>query len=255
MYEMNEKHKELFIRKSSRTAASYLRRIKELSDDIESVSPFLEALKKIYVDFEPVHSGDDILVGTLCALIPNELIYAAGARPVRLCSGSYTAYSIGDDAVPRDACPLTKAIMGFVETQSLPIYKDCSLLAVPVTCDCKKKLAGLLGEYIPTIILQVPSDKVSDDAVSRYSEELYRLVRELERVTGNTVTRQSLLGGIQTVGRAQYEMSRFAEYRKHTPALIHGTHTMAVMNAYSYLSADTWADLMSALNDELEERK
>lgn len=33
-------------------------------------------------------------------MVPDELIYAAGAMPVRLCTGSYTAYSIGDDYVP-----------------------------------------------------------------------------------------------------------------------------------------------------------
>ncbi|MCD7778193.1 MAG: 2-hydroxyacyl-CoA dehydratase family protein [Clostridiales bacterium] len=255
MYDMNEKHKDLFVRKSSRTAVSYLRRIRELSDDIKALSPFLDVLKKVYVDFEPVHNDNDILIGTLCAMIPGELIYAAGAKPVRLCSGSYTAYSIGDEAVPRDACPLTKAVMGFVETETLPIYKNCVLMAVPVTCDCKKKLAGLLSEYMPTAVLQIPSDKVSDDGLNRYLEELYRFLHELERVTGNTVTRQSLSEGINKIGKAQYEMSRFTEYRKHTPALLYGTHTMAVMNAYSYLATDEWADLMAELNKELEERK
>ena len=52
-------------------------------------------------------------IGTLCVMVPAELVYAAGAMPVRLCSGSYTAYSIGDDYISRDACPLVKAVMGF----------------------------------------------------------------------------------------------------------------------------------------------
>ena len=30
-------------------------------------------------------------IGTLCVMVPSELVYAAGAMPVRLCSGSYTA--------------------------------------------------------------------------------------------------------------------------------------------------------------------
>lgn len=255
MSEMNERQKELFVRKSSRIASSYLRRMKELSDDITSISPFFDVLKKVYVNFEPIHSDNDILIGTLCAMIPSELIYAAGAKPIRLCSGSYTAYSIGDETVPRDACPLTKAVMGFVQTQASPIYKNCSLMAVPVTCDCKKKLAGLLSEYMPTAILPIPSDKLSDDSIRQYLQELYRFISELERITGNTVTMQSLSDGIKKVGRAQYEMSRFMEYRKHTPALLYGTHTMAIMNAYSYLSADKWADFMAKLNAELEQRR
>ena len=47
---LSEKHKELYIKKSTRIVASYLRRILELSDTPQEVKPFLQVLKEIFVD-------------------------------------------------------------------------------------------------------------------------------------------------------------------------------------------------------------
>ena len=79
-------------------------------------------------------------------MAPQELIYAAGAMPVKLCSGNYTAFFVGDDIAPRDACPLVKAVAGFKQTGLMPVYEDCSMMVIPVTCDCKKKIAAMLSD-------------------------------------------------------------------------------------------------------------
>lgn len=193
-------------------------------------------------------------IGTLCVMVPAELIYAAGAMPVRLCSGSYAAYAIGDDYIPRDVCPLVKAVMGFGKIKALPVFDQCSLLVAPVTCDCKKKLSGVIGTVKNTVPLHIPPLKREDADTEVFLRELYRLVPILEKETGRQVTPQSLAEGIRTVGEAQYEMSEFLKYRKHAPALLHGTQVMAIMNAYAYMPANVWAGQMHKLNLELKAR-
>jgi len=42
---INERQHELFVRKSTRVAASYLRRVKELSDMPDAAKPFLRCWK------------------------------------------------------------------------------------------------------------------------------------------------------------------------------------------------------------------
>ena len=128
-------------------------------------------------------------------MVPSELISAAGAMPVRLCTGSYTAYTIGDDLVPRDACPLVKSVMGW-EIGASPLYENASLMVIPVTCDCKKKLAGMLEGWKPTVTLHIPSSKERDADREEYLRELYRLIPMLEEVTGRQVTFQSLAEAI-----------------------------------------------------------
>lgn len=249
---LNPKQKELFIKKSKRIASSYLKRLEDFSDTPEEMKPFFNVLKNIYVDLQDVPRPDGMkTVGTYCVLVPSELVYAAGAMPVRLCSGSYTAYSIGDDYVPRDACPLVKAVMGVGHTHTSPVYDHCSLMVIPVTCDCKKKLAGMLEQLKPTVILSVPPVKSEDADTAVYLQELYRLIPHLEEVTGRKITVDTLAQSINTLGYAQHEMSCFMRYRRHNPALLHGTQVMAVMNSFAYLPVQKWADQMNRLNQEL----
>lgn len=252
---INERQRELFIRKSTRVAASYLKRAKELSELPDAAKPFFDVLENTYVKLADIQKPEDMKsVGTLCVMVPAELVYAAGAMPVRLCSGSYTAYSIGDDHIPRDACPLVKAVMGFGKIKALPAFDNCSLLVAPVTCDCKKKLAGVIGSVKNTVPLHVPPLKKDDADTEVFLKELYRLVPLLEKETRKQVTTKSLAEGINMVGNAQYEMSEFLKYRRHDLSLMSGTQVMSVMNAYSYMPANMWAEQMHRLNEELKLR-
>ncbi len=256
----SNRQRELFIKKSTRVAASYLNRAMALSEMPDAAKPFFGTLENIFVKLRGISSCVENsaitrkTIGTLCVMVPAELIYAAGAMPVRLCSGSYTAYAIGDDYIPRDACPLVKAVMGFGKIKALPVFDQCSLLVAPVTCDCKKKLAGVIGSVKNTVPLHIPPLKKEDADTEVFLRELYRLVPILEKETGRQITPQSLAEGIRTVGEAQYEMSEFLKYRKHAPALLHGTQVMAIMNAYAYMPANVWAGQMHKLNLELKAR-
>ena len=188
-------------------------------------------------------------------MVPQELIYAAGAENVKLCSGSFTAFSIGEDTTPRDACPLVKAVVGMHEIGQLSPYKDCKLMIVPVTCDCKKKLASVLSDFTKVYPMQVPSIRQSDELMELYVNTMYSLIPVLEEATGNKITSKSLMAAVELVGRAQAEMSRFVKLKRCQPALMRGTHAMAVMNALSYMPIEEWTNALSCLNEELEERK
>lgn len=252
---LNERQRELFIRKSARVAASYLKRAKALSEMPDAAKPFFNVLENIYIKLTDIEKPEDMKsIGTLCVMVPAELVYAAGAMPVRLCSGSYTAYSIGDDYIPRDACPLVKAVMGFGKVRALPAFDNCSLLVAPVTCDCKKKLAGVIDTVKNTVPLHVPPLKKEDADTEVFLKELYRLIPILEEETGVHVTARSLAEGINMVGNAQYEMSEFLKYRRHDPALMSGTQVLSVMNAYSYMPVNMWAEQMHRLNGEMKQR-
>ena len=250
--EKQRRQEQRFIDKETQTAAKYLRRITDLPGAPESITPFLSTLERIYVNMQGVYTNRPT-VGTYCVMTPQELIYAAGAMPVKLCSGNYTAFSIGDDVTPRDACPLVKAVAGFLQTGLMPVYRDCKMMVLPVTCDCKKKIAGMLKNSVNLMTLHIPASREDDD-IDEYVRQLYELMARLEDVTGNAVTYDTLAEGFRIVGRAQYELSEFIRLKKNTPYLIRGTHSMAIMNAASYMPADMWAYAMSRVNAELKQK-
>lgn len=252
---LSARGKELFYKKSSRIAASYLRRLETASGTPEEMMPFFEVLRRVYVEMRsPYEKMGRVMVGTFCAMVPDELIYAAGAYPVRLCSGSFTAYSISDGLAARDACPLVKAVAGFACSETMPLYDDCSLMVIPITCDCKKKIAGLLGAGKKTVVMQIPQEKHADGDGEVFRREIYRFIPRLEEVTGREITAKTLAEAINRIGYAQYEMSRFLKHRRNIPPLLSGAQAMAAMNAYAYMPVDVWADAMRGLNGELEKR-
>ena len=249
-----ERQEARFVRKASGTSAKYLRRMEALGNAPAALAPFLDVLRRVYVDMEnPLADYGEPLVGTYCVMAPQELIYAAGAIPVKLCSGSYTAFSVGDDTFPRDACPLVKAVAGFEQMELMPVYRDCSLMVVPVTCDCKKKIVEMLSRTHDVWPIQVPAGREDGD-IDGYVSELYALTAQLEQTTGQPVTWEALAGGMNLVGKAKYELSRFLQIKKSMPYLMWGTQILSVMNAASYMRADHWASCMHSLNRELEGR-
>ena len=89
---------------------------------------------------------------------------------------------IKDDGIPlslilekpegMDTCPLVKAAEGFMSVDTMPLYRDCRMMVVPVTCDCKKKIAGMLSAKREVVTLHVPVKKEDSD-IELYMEELY----------------------------------------------------------------------------------
>ena len=241
-----------FISKETQTSAKYLRRIAELSGAPEGMEPFLRTLSRIYVDMQGVNTRQKT-VGTYCVMAPQELIYAAGAVPVKLCSGNYTAFFVGDDIAPRDACPLVKAVAGFKQTGLMPVYEDCSLMIVPVTCDCKKKIAGMLSEECEVMTMHIPTSK-GDEEIDEFVSQLYDMAARLEDITGTQITYDSLAEAFRITGRAQYELSEFIRLKKENPYLIRGTHAMTIMNAAAYMPAEDWATALCNVNSSLKSR-
>ena len=252
--ERKERQDKRFINKETQTSAKYLRRIEELTGAPEGMKPFLETLRRIYVDMKGIDiTKNQKTIGTYCVMVPQELIYAAGAVPVKLCSGNYTAFFIGDDIAPRDACPLVKAVAGFKYTGLMPIYENCSMMVVPVTCDCKKKIAGMLSDYCNVVTMHIPTTK-GDDDIDEFVRQLYDICEKIESVTGNRINYDTLSGAFYRVGRAQYELSEFIRLKKQSQYLIRGTHAMTIMNAAAYMPAEAWADALRSVNMSLSLR-
>lgn len=249
-----ERQNKRFTDKQTQTAAKYLRRLIELTGEPEGIEPFYYALGRIYVKMQGLDLPQGTkTVGTYCVMAPQELIYAAGAVPVKLCSGNYTAFSIGEDIAPRDACPLVKAVAGFKQTGLMPVYEQCSMMVLPITCDCKKKVAGMLGDMCDVMTMHVPATR-DDEDIDHFVNQLYTFAERLEQATGSRITYETLAQGFAKAGYAQRELSEFIRLKKQNPYLIRGSHTMAIMNAAAYMPADNWAASLHRVNVSLRRR-
>ena len=79
------------------------------------------------------------------------------------------------------------------------------------------------------------------------------MVKKLEKVTGNKLSRRRLKKSIKSVALAQSEFRRFMRVRKSAP-IIFGKDALLIANTYFFDDIYNWTENLSVLNDELEER-
>ena len=68
--EISERQRELFVKKSARIAASYLKRAKALTKIPDAAMPFFDVLEKIYIKMEDIPKPKDKKsIGTVRAVL------------------------------------------------------------------------------------------------------------------------------------------------------------------------------------------
>ena len=253
------KRKERFSRAIARSTRAVLEKLYNIPDKPESIKYFYDILKDTFVENRPAISAERYSgikkIGIYCMMVPEELIYAAGAIPVRLCGGSFEASCAGDELLPRDTCPVVKASVGFTAFELNSLYDLCDLIIVPATCDAKRKMAEELAQYKEVVLLEVPHVKDSEKAKKEWLEHIYALKKYLEKYTGQKITRARLHSAAIMLDRARYQTRRLYELRKSSRPLICGRLALPVMNAYGIDMADNWTKAMEKLNNELEKKK
>lgn len=162
------------------------------------------------------------IVGVYCAFTPKELIAAAGAIPVALCSGTNQAIPAAEAHLPRNLCPLIKASYGHALSDSCPYFHMCDFLLADATCDGKKKMFELLADIKPLSMLQLPQTAATPESYSYWLQELYRLRTLLEQQTGVTITDANLLGQIRIYNTLRATVCEVFEQNRGEIPLLYG---------------------------------
>jgi benzoyl-CoA reductase/2-hydroxyglutaryl-CoA dehydratase subunit BcrC/BadD/HgdB len=194
------------------------------------------------------------LIGTYCLFVPEELIYAAGAHPVRLCAGTYESCEVGEDFLPETSCPMVRSEMGLSALPILSFYHECDMVVVPGSCDWKVKMAESLSQFVPVTFMDLPSVKDRESSRAMWLEEVKRFKEDVEKLCKTKIDRRKLQDAIHMLQRAQAEVARLQAIRKHQPPVISGRDALEVLNVYFFDHVETWTKSLRRLNDELEER-
>ena len=243
---MESRMQERYRRNIARVATDTLSQLRKEEGASQWLQHFWDILDDTFAAQKPT---DSVYIGSYCVMIPDELIYALGFRPLRLCAGHSVAALVGDELVPRDACPVVKASMGFHAMRTLPIYEQCRLAVLPMTCDAKRKCASLLADYLTVIPLRIPAAK-SDENFEQMVEDMWGLTRSLSALTGAKLTNQALVRSVREINGAQKEAYKLYGFLK--KGRISGSQVMAVMNSYCYDMPAAWTKHVELLNLYLE---
>ncbi len=213
---------------------------------------FTDALKTFYQEgFQA--KFDKPIIGTMCVMVPDELIYAVGGVPMRLCCGASSCDQAGAEFMPAKSCPVVKATMGLLSANRALLQKKISAIVMPSTCDQKKKSSEMLQSMgYEVILLELPSNVHSEHGRHYWHESINHFARSLEKISRTRITVSRLLQAIAKVGAASKQFRELDKLRQHTPPVISGSDVLLVNNTYFIDKIEDWTKAVKALNDELD---
>jgi len=197
--------------------------------------------------------GGKKVIGYMCLFAPIELILAADAIPVRVNSGWYDAAKLGDRVVPVEVCPMVRSTIGAKMIGLSPYLELSDALISGLTCDGMTKLSEILSDYKPVWTMAVPRLKDTSQSLGFWREEMRTLIKHIEELTGNRITRSKLKSAIELTQRATKAFRRLQEIRKGNPVIM-GRDAMLVNQTYMWDDIKRWTEKTEALCAELEER-
>ncbi|BDV02100.1 3-hydroxyacyl-ACP dehydratase [Thermodesulfomicrobium sp. WS] len=193
------------------------------------------------------------VIGTFCVFVPEEITLAAGAIHVGLCAGAEAGTELAEQLVPRNTCALIKSFIGFKLARLCPFTQSCDLVVGETTCDGKKKAYEAFAEHVPMLVLEVPQQKQSCDR-ELWKAEVLRYKAEVEALTGQTITAQSLAAAIRTVNARRRVLQRLGALRAASPAPISGRDALLINQVSFYDDPVRFAGAISTLCDQMEAR-
>ncbi|MBI2301024.1 MAG: 2-hydroxyacyl-CoA dehydratase [Armatimonadetes bacterium] len=193
------------------------------------------------------------VIGTYCNFVPEELILALGAVPVRLCAGDLDAIPDGEALLPREVCSVVRSSAGTLQRGG-GLAGRADLLVIPTPCDAKKKLGAVVEHLKPVHVLELPPRKDSPAARAFWAEQVRGLLAALERLTGRRLRRRALHGAIALVNRREEAFRRLLRLRQADPPALSGEDFLFVTQASFTADAAAWAEHTEALCAVLEAR-
>ncbi len=187
-----------------------------------------EGIQKAPVVLKELHEQGKPVVGIYCAYTPVEVIMAAGAIPVSLCSTSGAPIAAAEEFLPRNLCPLIKASYGFAITDKCPYFHFSDMVVGETTCDGKKKMYEYLHRIRPTHVMQLPQTLNRPESLPLWEKELRLLASVLEERFGTKVTDEGLSEAIRLKNREHQALNEFFALAAQDPPLMSGLETLVV---------------------------
>ena len=194
------------------------------------------------------------VIGSFCVFVPEEIVRAADATLVGLCTGADFATEEVEKILPRNTCSLIKSAFGFKLGKVCPYIESADMIVGENTCDGKKKSYEVLKDLVPNLyVMDLPQVK-SAEGRKLLQAEYYRLKSAVEELTGVTIDAQRLKKGIEIVNNKRKAIHRLSTLRKANPAPISGLDALLINQVYFYDDPARFTDSVNKICDELEDR-
>ena len=194
------------------------------------------------------------VIGSFCVFVPEEIVRAANATLVGLCTGADFATEEVEKVLPRNTCSLIKSAFGFKLGKVCPYIESADMIVGENTCDGKKKSYEVFGQLVPNLyVMDLPQMK-SLEGKALLKAEYYRFKDRVEQLTGNRIDVARLKNGIEIVNNKRKAVHRLSQLRKADPAPISGLDALLINQVFFYDDPIRFTESVNKICDEIEER-
>ena len=223
----------------------------KLPDIFES---FNDARKKGFLTMKEEKDKGRKVVGTFCTYTPRELIYAADAISVSLCSTSDETVPDAEKVLPKNLCPLVKSSYGFAITDKCPYMYFSDMIIGETTCDSKKKMYELLGEIKDTHVMQLPHSK-NNFSMALWKNELVELIKKLEEKFDVKITEDKIKEAIKLCNKERKAIKEFFNLAKLNPSPIKGSDMHEALYSSNFkFDRELYINEIKSLTNSLKEK-
>ncbi|WP_297487557.1 double-cubane-cluster-containing anaerobic reductase [uncultured Cetobacterium sp.] len=195
---------------------------------------FSDARRNGFLKVKELKDQNKNIVGVFCTYTPKELIYAANAYPVSLCSISEETIPESEKHLPKNLCPLIKASYGFALTDKCPYMYFSDLIVGETTCDGKKKMYEYLGELKDVHIMQLPHTQKGSLSKELWENEISIFKEKLESKFNTKITDEKLKEAIKLCNREREILKEFYSLGKLNPSVISGYEIQKILQGANY---------------------
>ncbi len=194
------------------------------------------------------------VIGSFCVFVPEEIVRAADATLVGLCTGADFATEEVERVLPRNTCSLIKSAFGFKLGKVCPYIESADMIVGENTCDGKKKSYEVLNELVPNLyVMDLPQMK-SAAGRALLKAEYERFKSAVEELTDVMIDVPRLKKGIEIVNNKRRAIHRLNELRKADPVPISGLDALLINQVFFYDDPVRFTDSVNKICAELEGR-
>jgi benzoyl-CoA reductase/2-hydroxyglutaryl-CoA dehydratase subunit BcrC/BadD/HgdB len=194
------------------------------------------------------------VIGSFCVFVPEEIVRAADATLIGLCTGADFATEEVDKLLPRNTCSLIKSAFGFKLGKVCPYIESANMIVGENTCDGKKKSYEILKNLVPNLyVMDLPQMK-SDEGKALLKAEYLRFKEAVEKLTGISIDATRLKKGIDIVNNKRKAIHRLSDLRKADPSPISGLDALLANQVFFYDNPVRFTESVNKICDELEKR-
>lgn len=194
----------------------------------EVFEDFAEQRKNSFLTMKELKDKNVPVIGAYCTYFPQEIAMAMGAVTVGLCSTSDETIPVAERDLPRNLCPMVKASYGFAVSDKCPFFYFSDVVVGETTCDGKKKMYELMGEFKNVYVMELPNSQ-SETALKLWKEEILKFKSYLEQTFKVEITEENVRKAVHMMNENRIALKHLYEVMKNDPAPMNGQELFNVL--------------------------